>query len=144
MNKKNINLGDVISIPLNKEVCAMGKIIFLSKRYKNVILLNVYPVVSSVLESEKPPAEKFTNRLLIYTAINPIIAGRWRKIGNCSVSENEREMSTRIIADSVWVEDNYLRPATKEDFENIPAMGVGGYILVQEKARKYLESLHLL
>jgi hypothetical protein len=53
-------------------------------------------------------------------------------------------MSTRIVADSVWVEDNYVRPATKKDFETLPVMGVGGYMLVQKKARKYLESLQLL
>jgi hypothetical protein len=144
MKKNHINLGDVISIPLGDENCAMGKIIFLSKRYKNVILLSIYPMVCNILDAAIPPVENFTNRLLVYTTINPIVADRWKKVRNYSVSEHEREMSTRIVADSVWVEDNYVRPATKKDFETLPVMVVGGYLLVQKKAKKYLESLQLL
>jgi hypothetical protein len=144
MKKNHINLGDVISIPLGDENCAMGKIIFLSKRYKNVILLSIYPMVCNILDAAIPPVENFTNRLLVYTTINPIVADRWKKVRNYSVSEHEREMSTRIVADSVWVEDNYVRPATKKDFETLPVMVVGGYLLVQKEAKKYLESLQLL
>ena len=143
MKKKDIKSGDIISIPLDNDKYAIAKIMFLSIRYKNVILLSVYPLLTSSSELLEV-AYEINHELLIYTGLDPIRKEEWRKVANCSVNEEEKQLSTRIIAGSVWVEDEYLRNATENDRATFKKMEVYGTILVKRTIIEYLTTKKLI
>jgi len=134
MNKPK--LGDLIAIPCN-ERWGLAKIIFLSKRYKDVIHIKLYrqtypdKVVASGTEA---------NLLfdLYYTSGKPIKRGEWIIIGHSEVSSDELAMSKRIVAGSVWMEDIYIGPASDSEIRDLPKMLDYGYRLIEKAAARYI------
>jgi CBS domain-containing protein len=140
MRKNHIKSGDILLIPVNGERCAVAKIIYVSRHFKNVILLNVYPLVVSVQEMPELPIDA-PHDLLIYTAIDKIQKEEWKKIDNIPVTNKENLMSKRIVGGEVWIEDNYIGYATEEDCKTLKQMNVAGTKLAEEKIKIYLANI---
>jgi hypothetical protein len=141
MRKNQIKLGDIILIPVDGDKCALGKIIYLSRRYRNVILLNIYPLVVSLSEKMPDLPMGIFNEMLIYTGNHKIKTEEWKKINNVLVTDEEKKMSERIVGGEVWIEDEYIRAATEHDFKTLKSMLVDGTKLVEKKLNDYLTNI---
>jgi hypothetical protein len=138
MRKNYIKSGDIILIPVDGDLCAVAKIVYLSKYFKNVVLLNAYPLVASFSERIiKLPADS-PNELLVYAGNQKIKTEEWKKLDNIPVTDKEREMSKRIVGGEVWIEDDCIRTATEEDNETLKRMLVSGTESVENKMKDYL------
>jgi Immunity protein 26 len=141
MIRKRIKAGDIILVPIEDAKCAFAKIIYFSKRYKNVILLNIYCL--TVETSEQCEASHILQKqagkgLLIYTTTHKIKTGEWKVISYEAISDEEKQMSKRIVAGNVWIEDESIGVATEDDYKTLLDMTVAGTKVVEEKIKKYL------
>jgi Immunity protein 26 len=137
VRKNYIKLGDIILIPINGEQCAVAKIIYLSKYFKDLILLSVYPLFVKTLTKSMELPPSINNELLIYTGNQKIKKDEWIKIQNVPVNEEEKKLSKRIVGGEVWIEDECIGTATEEDRETLERMGVDGAKLVENKIKDY-------
>jgi hypothetical protein len=124
--------------------CALVKIIYLSKRYRNVILLSTYPLAVSLSEEVIDLPTGIFNEMLIYTGNDKIKTEEWKKINNTLVTNEEKKMSERIIGGGVWIEDEYIRSATENDLNTLKSMSVDGTKLAEKKLKDYLINTGLL
>ena len=138
MRKNYIKSGDIILIPVDEDRCAVAKIIYLSKYFKDVILLRTYPLVVSFSVGTIELPKNLVKELLIYTGNQKIKMEKWKKIDNIPVTEPETKMSKRIVGGDVWIEDECMRTATDQDCKNLERMLVSGARLVENKMKDYL------
>ena len=144
MRKNHIKLGDIILIPIDEDRCGIAKIIYLSKYFKDVILLNIYPLVTNFSEEVIDLPANIPNELLIYTGNQKIKTEEWKKLNNIMVTDEEKKLSTRIVGREVWIEDECIGTATEQEREKINRMGVDGTKLVEDKIKDYLFNKGLL
>ena len=129
---------------MDEDRCAVAKIIYLSKYFKDVILLRTYPlVVSFSVETIELPKD-FEKELLIYTGNQKIKMEKWRKLNNISVTDEEKKMSKRIVGGDVWIEDECMGNATEQDYQILLHMDVDGTKLVENRMKDYLLDKGLL
>ena len=144
MRKNYIKLGDIILIPIDGDRCGIAKIIYLSKYFKDVILLNIYPLIANFSEKVIELSANIPDELLIYTGNQKIKTEEWKKLNNIMVTEEEKRLSTRIVGGEVWIEDECIGTATEQDRKKINRMGVDGTKLVEDKIKDYLFNKGLL
>lgn len=106
--------GDILEIPTDSG-SKKAKLLFVSKRYKNAVLLD-FP--------------EFT----LWTGNQKIKKKEWRISGNEPLTEKEKEAAYCIVADSLVFRDEPIRIATEEDQKKYPKMQVAGCALVERKA----------
>jgi hypothetical protein len=143
MRKNYIKLGDVIYIPLEEDRFSITKIVYLSKSFKDMIFLRVYPICVGLSEKVPDLPLEISNDLFLYTGNEKIKREEWIKKDNLTVTEEERKKSLRIVGGEVWLEDECLRSASSEDRAHLDRMLVCGYKSVQMKVKSYLESIKL-
>ena len=144
MRKNYIKLGDIILIPIDGDRCGIAKIIYLSKYFKDVILLNIYPLIANFSEKVIELSANIPDELLIYTGNQKIKTEEWKKLNNVMVTEEEKRLSTRIVGGEVWIENECIGTATEQDRKKINRMGVDGTKLVEDKIKDYLFNKGLL
>ena len=144
MRKNYIKLGDIILIPIDGDRCGIAKIIYLSKYFKDVILLNIYPLIANFSEKVIELSANIPDELLIYTGNQNIKTEEWKKLNNIMVTDEEKRLSTRIVGGEVWIEDECIGTATEQDRKKINRMGVDGTKLVEDKIKDYLFNKGLL
>jgi hypothetical protein len=144
MRKNYIKSGDIILIPVDGDRCAVAKIIYLSKRFKDMIFLSTYPLVVNFSEKVIDLPTGSFDELLIYTGNAKIKTEEWKKINNILVTEEEKKMSKRIVAGNIWIEDDYIGAATENDYKTLQQMHVAGAKLVEERMKEYLINIGLL
>lgn len=144
MRKNHIKLGDIILIPIDGDRCAITKITYLSKYFKDVVLLNTYPLIANFSEGTIELSVNIPNELLIYTGNQKIKTEEWKKLNNMMVTDEEKKLSTRIVGGEVWIEDECIRSATEQDRKKINRMCVHGTKLVEDKIKDYLFNKGLL
>jgi hypothetical protein len=132
--------GDVILIPVPKAGYGVAKVLFASRRARNVILLGIYKLnVEEVKMPEKLP--QAFEPPLVYTGSQGIGEGcLWPRVGNVGITDAERAMSLRIVGQHVYLGDECLRAATLEDEETLPDMGVAGRLFVEEQVARVVAS----
>ncbi len=128
---KRAKVGDVIRIPLSDGQIALGKILFISKRYKNVMLVGVYPFRHSPMELPSTWPKEFAG--MMYTSTRGVSSGEWDVVNHQTVTVEEHQLSTCIIAGEVWVGDEHIRSATTQDLGNLPEMEQLGIHLFVKK-----------
>ncbi|OYP37608.1 hypothetical protein [Rhodopirellula sp. MGV] len=118
--------GDVIAVPING-VWALGRVIFVSKYFKEIMLIEFRGPFSS------DAADWHTGRPLVsvYTAAASFERRGWKKVGTAGVGDAELKKSIRVVANEVWEQDVFLRKATANDKQQIPMMLVDGFIRVE-------------
>ena len=131
MSRKNVDIGEIILIPVvNGFVPA--KVLYLSQRYENVILLGVFNFRTVVKERPQKLPEHFG--IMLYTSQDPILKKRWITVGQEQLLTSQKGLAKRIVAGEVWLEDQSLGPASEVDRQTLPHMDVLGAGLVEKKA----------
>jgi len=136
MNKKDVRPGDIALVPSGAGKFAVGKVLYLSQCYKNVMLFGIYS--KAVTERTMPPKLGDAIGLLVYTSQTAIRQHRWIPVGHEPLRENQQGLAKRIVGGEVWDEDKELRPATREDMQTLPRMQVLGAGLVEKKAQQLI------
>jgi len=136
MIKTKLKVGDIILIPLEGGGFGVGKILFLSKRFRNVILLGIYDqfardISMPTLLGEMP--------LKLYTGQQAIKEGYWFLVGKEPLQDSQLGLSKRIVAGDVWIGDDKIGPASKDDLEKLPKMLCFGSELVKRKVRQLIQ-----
>ena len=133
--KENVQVGDIALVSVEDGVSLPIKVLYLSKRYKDVILIAIY---KQRVETESMPDLFGEPLLLVYTSQLAITRGRWKSVGNVPLADNEKGKAKRIVAGAVWIDDDEIRPATETDYRELPEMLVLGSALVEKKARQLI------
>jgi hypothetical protein len=136
MSKKDVKPGDVVLIPLRGKY-GVGKVLYVSKRYRDVILLGIYR--KAVSEESMPTSLPDVMPALVYTSQVAVQQRRWVVVGHEPLKENQQGLAKRIVGGEVWLEDEELRPATSEDARSLPRMLVLGAGLVEKRAEQLTE-----
>jgi hypothetical protein len=131
MMKKTVVIGEIVLIPVGNEFVP-AKVLYLSHRYKNVILLGIYNFKTFVKECPKTLPSSFG--LTVYTSQDPVLKKRWISIGLEPLLTEQRGIAKRIVGGDVWLEDQHLGPASEIDRRSLPQMDVLGAGLVEKKA----------
>lgn len=130
-------LGSFVAIPAgDKRVLA--KVIFASTYFANVIAVKVY---AGAIASEPPDLSNADEAgfTVFYTSGKPVKSKRWPIVGKADVSADERELTRRTAGGEVWVEDQYIGPASEADLASLPKMLVFGDKLVEKHASGLLQ-----
>ncbi len=122
--------GDVFRIPLPSGTNAFGKVLYTSRRYRDVMLFGVAQGAHSA--SAVPPSLDYSAGLFYTSVICPVHLG-WDVTARESVSETETACTLRIVAGDVWLGDTHVRPASDADRRTLPRMDVLGCGLLQKK-----------
>src|SRR5262245_49534458 len=114
-SSKTVALGDIVAIRLKAKHYALGKIVFLSKKVKGLLVLLVFNKVFS----DPSLPEKCPKRYLppIWTGIPYIKEGRWTKIGSAPLTKEDEDSSMYAVVGSVTHGDKHLRKPTRDDFK---------------------------
>jgi hypothetical protein len=131
MSKKNVDVGEIILIPVENWFVP-AKVLYLSHRYENVILLGIYNIRTPAEECPKTLPADF--RVLVYTSQDPVLKKRWICIGHEPLLTGQIGVAKRIVAGEVWLDDQHLGPASEIDRRSLPQMDVLGAALVEKKA----------
>ena len=131
---KRVTPGMIIGIPTSATgKMRVAKVLFCSRRYRNVILIAFSGSLSVAQEGCELVPSEFNGRR-VYTGAQIIRDGRWPVLGDCALTEGEENASLRIIAGEVWLGDEHLRSATAQDQNSLPPMDVAGAALVEKWA----------
>ena len=122
--------GSIFAIPAGSYFGA-AKVIYVSERYKDVFLIKL---LQQKFDSEEAIyiESKFDSFTLFYVGVMSIKKGEWRLLGEQGVSDAEKRLSRRIVAQDVWVEDTHIGPASEDDFKELKHMDVYGWVLIQK------------
>ncbi len=131
MTSKKTVVGDIILIPIESSF-KPAKVLYVSKYYKDVILLGIYK--NSVSSQEMPADLPDEFEVLLYTSKAPIQRKRWLYVGHEELKPTQTNLDLRVVAAELWQGDNCLGPASEEDKRNLPKMLVMGAKLVEEDA----------
>lgn len=123
------SVGDLVAIPTGARF-GIGKVIYVSKYFRSVILLKLYR--TSLAEGTKKFPSVDSAADLYYTGSGLIPANRWLIVGSEAVSEAEQLMSKRIVGDGIWLADEYLGEASEKDLERLPKMLTYGFKLIEK------------
>jgi hypothetical protein len=137
MSKMNLEVGEIVLIPVEHAFVA-AKILYISNRYKNVILLGIYNFTTCVKECPNNLPMDFG--LMLYTSQDPIRKGRWISIGREVLVSGQKGVAKRIVGGEVWRDDQHLGPASETDRRTLPQMDVLGAGLVEKKAAELTAS----
>ncbi len=133
--KKKSDIGDIILIPAGDRY-VLAKVLYVSKWYKNLILLGLSK--ESIAERRMPSDMPTRFVDLIYTSQEPIAKKRWHSVGHEPLMEGQIGLAKRIVGGEVWLDDQCLGPATDEDFKVLPRMRALGAALVENRALSLL------
>ncbi|MGC5704037.1 hypothetical protein J4P02_27930 [Pseudomonas sp. NFXW11] len=123
--------GDIVLIPIS-EGFRPAKVLYVSQRYKDTILLGLY--ASSVTTRQLPDALADTFALRLYTSKAPVHKQRWHWVGHETLRESQTGLDLRIVAGELWQGDQHLGMASPEQRKHLPEMLVMGAALVEKKA----------
>ncbi|MEE5129816.1 hypothetical protein V2J82_05125 [Pseudomonas alliivorans] len=131
MKNKKTTVGDVVLIPV-KDGFKAAKILYVSDRYKDTILLGIFKGLLS--EKKMPEQLPESIDLLLYTSKVPIQKQRWHFVGHEELRDPQKNLDLRVVAGDLWKGDTHLGSASAEDRINLPEMLVMGAGLVEKKA----------
>ncbi|WP_439854733.1 hypothetical protein [Pseudomonas yamanorum] len=131
MKNKKTTAGDIILIPVQQGF-KPAKVLYVSERYKDTILLGIYK--NSVPDLCLPSNLAETFELLLYTSKAPIQKQRWHHVGHEQLRATQQHLDVRIVAGELWQGDTHLGPASEEDKKTLTEMLVMGAGLVEKKA----------
>lgn len=131
MNTGQTIAGDIVLIPIS-EGFRPAKVLYVSQRYKDTILLGVYATCVATRQLPDELADTFALRL--YTSKAAVRKQRWHRVGHEALRETQTGLDLRIVAGELWQGDQHLGVASPEQRKNLPEMLVMGAALVEKKA----------
>jgi hypothetical protein len=128
-----INAGDIFLIPFQNKYI-MGKIIWISKRTKNVFSFIVYKKLYDNKEINLDDFDETTSKIILYSGLTEVFYTSkkifkdkdWEIIGNKPLNENEN-LQYRNIGGNLYKGDEYIRTLTENELKEYPKMLVAGY-----------------
>jgi tetratricopeptide (TPR) repeat protein len=130
--KMQFRAGDIILIPISIDRYVVAKVFLASHVYKHCIFIGVTNTITdSLVVPASEPSEYIAQ---FFTTDQPLYEGIWHKVGELPLRDRERQATLRIdglVGGSVWLGDERLRTATKQDRAKIPVMSVTGDLAVE-------------
>lgn len=131
MKAKKTAVGDIVLIPL-AEGFRPAKVLYVSQRYKDTILLGIYKTAVNGQQMPDELPDGFA--LLLYTSKASIQKQRWPAVGHEPLRTAQTQLDRRIVATQLWQGDEHLGPASAQDRLDLPEMQVMGAGVVEKKA----------
>ena len=137
---RRVKEGDLYTVIVAGKT-GLTKVIYVSKVFKNVVLLKLFARDFSRDATPYVDAANFDFKLL-YTSKSILKKAHWAFISkkahwafirNEEVTAHERELSKRSVGSEVWIEDRLVGPATYDDLERLPQMRVKGFKLIEKR-----------
>ncbi len=125
--------GDIFSIPLGAHVHVAGKVIYASRHFRNVLAVAIADRVHhppATAPSPTPPG------LTLYTG-QACAKTRWTFVRCEPVTQLEVARTRRIVAEDVWVADEYVGPVNPRQRRVLPYMAVLGCAAVNTLLREH-------
>ena len=116
----------LIGVPLNDEVSAVCVVLWQSAYFKNVIALGI---TETRLPHEEYPETVAEIVSIIDTGANVIRAGFWH-VGPKIATDIPVEISTRIVAERIWINDQAVRACSDPDRKTTPELSAAGVTMV--------------
>jgi len=135
MKPGKTTVGDIVLIPLARGF-RPAKVLYVSQRYKDTILLGLYATTVSAPQMPADLPDGFG--LVLYTSKAPLRTQRWRQVGHQALTAAQCGLDRRIVATELWQGDEHLGPASAQDQLDLPQMLVMGAGLVEKKAQALL------
>lgn len=138
MGKVKVRCGDVVAIPAGGGRRIAAKVLFLSKRNKDVAL---FALTDREVDAQQGiSAVSWADyKLFLYSSAVPVNRGDWHIVGYLPLSEEEAGASRRVVGGELWVGDEYLGPASPVDSTELPQMDVLGLRLLERMAERLLD-----
>lgn len=129
-------VGNIIAIPV-ADAWAVGKILYISSYFKNVMLIKIYKdAIAPDRDYQKAlQSKKFE---LFYTGTNLLKNGQWETLGNDSLTADESKAATRVVGGEVWYLDECVRPATEHDMATLGNMRVYNVNVIEGKVAMFV------
>ncbi|MEX5608330.1 hypothetical protein ABFV58_09835 [Pseudomonas protegens] len=131
MKLKKTTAGDIVLIPVEGGF-KPAKVLYVSERYKDTILLGIYKFFSTEQRLPDELPDRFD--LLLYTSKAPIQKKRWHYVGHEDLRTTQTDLDLRVVAGELWKGDVHIGAASDEDRKSLPEMLVVGAGLVEKKA----------
>lgn len=128
-------------MPLGENQIALGRVLFVSTFFKDVMLLGVLPGTHGTVEPGRSASslpEQYLTQF--YTGARAIHRSGWAIVPGARVEGINYEASTRIVGGHVWRGDDCLRPVGDNDRSRLPVMGVLGHLGVVARVREVLHA----
>lgn len=127
--KVKVEIGDIVLVPATQGKFGVTKVVFISKRYRDLVMLKVYKIAldnASMPDMNSGPFVDF-----IFGSRQTIESGRWIKVGNIPLTGDEKGLFHVIIGGNIIFEDEYIRPATEDDYKKYIQMSASGDPVVE-------------
>jgi hypothetical protein len=134
MAKSKLSEGDVLLIPVAPNRFAAAKVLFLSKRIKNMMLIGVS--TNKTVEKVAMPAPLPPFDARYYTG-SQLVGSEWPVVGH-DASPIDPDASKRVSAGMVSVRDEKLHIASPSEVASLPREAVLGAGLVVKKIQDAL------
>jgi len=132
--------GDIVAVPVESDSLMLCRVLYKSQYFKHVALVGCY---GRFIES-LPVALQLQSGLVgvpLYTTVQPKKIGSWQRLDNQQLSEQEIQLSLRIVAGDVWLGDNHLGAASETELASLPQMDVYGDRLFARRISNNVSSL---
>ena len=130
-----INAGDIFLIPFQNKYI-MGKILWISRRTKNVFSFIVYKKLYSNKEINLDNFDTTTSKIKLYSGLTEVFYTskeifkdkNWEIIGNKPLTENENiNLQYHNIGGNLCKGDENIRALTEKELKEYPKMLIAGY-----------------
>jgi hypothetical protein len=117
--KIKIKLGSVVRIGDSNQN-GYGVVINIFKIHSEQLQMAIFKDQPEIWDETKVAA-------LMFSFIEPIDTGRWKNIGTIEIPLNVRNLSRRIDAGNLYIGEDLIRSATRDDEKCSPSMRVPYY-----------------
>lgn len=131
MAKSKVAAGDICLIPLPGHGFAVAKVLYCLQRFKNIVLLGVW-TGGTVPKKELPKQLPEDLALRIYAG-SKFVGSTWPVVGHAPLAPSEENASLRVVGRHVYLAEEQVREATREDFKQIPAQEISNEAMVMFK-----------
>ena len=130
-----INAGDIFLIPFQNKYI-MGKILWISRRTKNVFSFIVYKKLYNNKEINLDNFDTTTSKIKLYSGLTEVFYTskeifkdkNWEIIGNKPLTENENiNLQYHNIGGNLCKGDENIRALTEKELKEYPKMLIAGY-----------------
>lgn len=133
--------GNLIAIPLEKNLVAVGIILHVSKVFKNAIMVGYYDHPFSSIEDIS--IEKISGEFIDtpnYTGKQLVTKGPWKLIGHSDELLAVAKIPELAVVHTIYYKDEVVKQYPAEEAETVrkyPVLEGQGGIFVENKLRRY-------
>lgn len=135
--KKKIEPGDVIGVPLSDDVAVAGLVLYVSKQFRNGIMVGFYnrPFRSIEDININELAGEFVDTPN-YVIKDVITEGDWKRLGHSPDLLHKAVIPELRVAYDIYQGDQLIKKVDLDDFKNYTELGMAGGKFVENRLRK--------